>query len=114
MDDTQLIYIDINEYNDGQIIYATQNHYGYKLMFIITKDGEQINIDNMKFDFKFIKDKQILPIPCELIVNNIVFTITKETTDADGRFPFQLFLKFDDSEDITIEYVFNVRKDGEK
>lgn len=114
MDDTQLIYIDINDFNDEQIIYATQNHYGYKLMFIITKDEKQLSVDDMQLDFKFIKDEQILSIPCELIVNNIVFTITKEATDTDGKFPFQLFLKFNDVEDVAITYVFNVRKDGEK
>lgn len=91
MEAIQYIHIDILNNKNNEFIYTKQNDNKRKVVFLFTKDGKVINLDNATVEF-IIKKSDSSVIRYELNTTNTtaLLYLTNEITNTPGLLPYQV------------------------
>lgn len=107
MDNIQYISLDINNNKINTNIYTKQYDVGRTVIFTVTENGQEKDLQGMYAVFKLKKpDGYFVLNDIEINGNRVILTITAQMTILSGRLPYQL--SFYDSTDLLISTVTGI------
>lgn len=107
MDNIQYISLDINNNKINQNIYTKQYDVGRQIVFTITENGEEKDLQGMYAIFKLKKPDGFFVLDdIEIDNNRVILTLTDQMTVLSGRLPYQL--SFYDMTDLLVSTVTGI------